>query len=490
MFNKNFYPAISVLILVGLVGGILISSTSDGLTVFAQGQRLSSQSQVDVLENGNEYQIYMPLLEKAWGKSIFGIELHRMNSGGGLNLMKDAGAFWIRRNGLLWSDVEPVQGVRNWDVSPVRSLETELINANQAGMEVILIIRSTPEWAREDPELACGRIKSEALQDFADFVKEAVARYSVPPYNVHYWQIWNEPDADPEHVWSEAPFGCWGNPEEDFFGAGYYTDILKVVYPAAKQANPSIKIVVGGLLLNCDPVEDPVNCAMSTYLEGILVNGGKNYFDAVSFHAYDAYVGLGEYANPNWNSSWDTTGPVVTAKGNYLREILNQYGADDKMLFNSEVAIICGSFYYDPEEEEICTSDEFELTKAYYLTKSYAAAIAIGLDANIWYSITGWRYSGLVKSNLEPLPAFYAYQFARSKLGKALFIEIDDTEPTLFVYKFNLAGQEMQLVWSKDEDPHDVPVPAGSEVWDALGNIVPSNGSVIVEENPYYILYP
>jgi hypothetical protein len=59
--------------------------------------------------------------------------------------MKEAGVFWIRRNGLLWSDVETVQGNRNWQVPRVLALEEQMINANQAGMEVVLIVRSTPE---------------------------------------------------------------------------------------------------------------------------------------------------------------------------------------------------------------------------------------------------------------------------------------------------------------------------------------------------------
>jgi hypothetical protein len=116
---------------------------------------------------------------------------------------------------------------------------------------------------------------------------------------------------------------------------------------------------------------------------------------------------------------------VVAAKWDNLRGIFNQYGAGNKLLFNREGAIICGRFHYDPDYDEIYTSEEFELTNAYYLTKSFASYIATDLDANIWYSITGWRYLGLMKSNLDPLPAYYANKFARLKLGNAVFVEKD-----------------------------------------------------------------
>ncbi|MFU8773798.1 MAG: hypothetical protein ACNA8H_15430, partial [Anaerolineales bacterium] len=416
---------------------------------------------------------------------------HAITEERGLDQMKTAGAYWVRRNALLWSDVEPGRGDRNWDAARVQALEQELINANQAGMEVVLIVRSTPEWARQYPDLACGRIKVEELPAFAEFVREAVARYSQPPYNVRYWQIWNEPDIPTDMREGESRSGCWGDVNEPYYGGGYYAEVLKAVYPAAKQVNPRIKVVVGGLLLDCDPVIDPIGCNSSTYLEGILDAGGKDYFDAVSFHAYDAYVGLGEYANPKWNSSWDTTGPVIAAKGSYLKGVLSQYGAGGKMLFNSEGAIICGPFNPTPEQVEICTAEDFENTKAYYVTKIYAAALASGLDANIWYHVTGWRFSGLLTRDLEPLPAYYAYQFARTQLGDAAFVEKDETQSNLFVYKFMRAGLEMRIVWSKDGSPEVVAVPIGSLVRDAFGDNVPVvNGNVIVEKNPYYIEYP
>lgn len=490
MSKQHFYRLISFMLLAGFLGGMLFISAGVGLASIGQNWLVREQSQENSPNDESANLIFLPYLEKSWGKSIFGIELHSISDRGGLNQMKDAGTFWIRRNGLLWSDVETIPGNRDWQNPRVLALEEQLINANQAGMEVVLIVRSTPDWARQDPDLACGRIKVEDIPDFASFVGEAVERYSKPPYNVRYWQIWNEPDAP--FAKSDDPYGCWGNPNEPYFGAGYYTEVLKQVYPAIKQANPKAQVVVGGLLLPCDPVQNPTDCKQSTYLEGILMNGGKDFFDAVSFHAYDAYTGDGNFENPPWNSFWNTTGPVVAAKGSYLRGVLNQHGAEDKMLFNSEGAIICGPFMPDPEFDEICMSEDFENTKAYYVTKIYASAIATGLDANIWYSVTGWRYSGLLKSNLEPLPAFYAYEFARAQLGSAVFVEQDQTQPNLFSYKFNRAGRELWLVWSKDGSPQMVTgLPNGSQVWDALGNVVPiSDGNILVEKNPYYIEFP
>jgi hypothetical protein len=38
------------------------------------------------------------------------------------------------------------------------------------------------------------------------------------------------------------------------FGGEYYGNMLKIVYPAIKSADPQAQVLVGGLLLDCDPV--------------------------------------------------------------------------------------------------------------------------------------------------------------------------------------------------------------------------------------------
>jgi alpha-L-arabinofuranosidase len=84
---------------------------------------------------------------------------------------------------------------------------------------------------------------------------DAVERYSAPPYNVKYWEIYNEPDA-PKNT-NEPPYGmiygCWGISGDTYFGGEAYGEMLKVVYPYIKSANSSAQVLVGGLLLDCDP---------------------------------------------------------------------------------------------------------------------------------------------------------------------------------------------------------------------------------------------
>ncbi len=208
---------------------------------------------------------------------LTGIELDTFNTANFEWLVK-SGAYWLRYNGLLWSEVEPQEGARNW--SALSELEGNLIQAAQLNLKVILVVRSTPEWAQAIPGHFCGPIESSKLAAFGDFMNELVKRYSQPPYSVKFWEIGNEPDIDPELVSGDNPYGCWGDADDEFYGGGRYAGMLQSIYPRIKSADPQAQVLVGGLLLDCDPVHPPENrdCRPSNFIEGILKAGGGRLF--------------------------------------------------------------------------------------------------------------------------------------------------------------------------------------------------------------------
>lgn len=423
---------------------------------------------------------------------IWGIEMHNISADGGLDLVTDAGADWVRLNGLFWSQVETRQGVYDW--SSLAGLEKEISNATDSGLELILVVRGTPSWAQLVPGAECGPIQEDKIAAFADFMHAAVARYSVPPYNVRYWEIWNEPDviSDPRFLMPDTPFGCWGDPGAPYYGGGYYARVLSAVYPRIKVANPDAQLLVGGLLLDCDPVNPPTlpdggtkDCTPSTYLQGILEAGGGEYFDGISFHAYDYYGGqLGVYGNPNWESSSNLTGPALHAKTRYLRSVLYEYRYPDKYLINSEVALICGNDQKEPE----CASETFNLTKAYYVTIAYAGALAEGLQANIWYSIIGWRASGLVQSGYQPLPALDALQFSARQLRNVTYVDRVDQYPGIMGFEFARDGERVWLIWSHDSEDHLLQLEEmPSAIYDPFGGLLPRTRSLSVTTEPVYL---
>jgi hypothetical protein len=421
--------------------------------------------------------------------SFLGIEIAGEKD---LELADQLGTFWVRRNGVLWHGIEPIEGQRDWDV--MSGLETELKTLSETNREVILIVRGTPDWAQTIPGYYCGPIKEDKLEAYGDFIFELVTRYSVPPYNVKYWELGNEPDVNPEAVLPDMMFGCWGEPEDDYYGGEYYAEMLKVVYPVIKEADPEAQVLFGGLLLDCDPDDPPETqpgsgeyreCKSSRYLEGVLENEGGDYFDGVSFHAYDYYFKtLGHYGNGNWRSSWKSTGPLLIAKGNFIRDILREYGYTDKFLVNSEVALLCGA----TGTEDFCTTGDFQHTKAYYVLQAYTAAKAERLLANVWYSIRGWRGSGLVKKDDTPFPAYTALQFAVGQFDNVQYKGEVTNFPGIMGYEFERGGGHFWVIWAMDDDTHTLILPnQPTAIYDSLGAELLAEKTLTVTVEPFYV---
>ncbi len=375
-------------------------------------------------------------------------------------------------------------------------LDARLVTASEAGINIILIMGGTPPWALKDG-YSCGAIALDKLETFGLFVFDAVQRYSAPPYNIKYWEFWNEPDV-------VNALGCWGDDDVAYYGGAYYAEMLKVAYIAAKAANPDAQVLIGGLLLDCDPVHPPAipdkpgeyrNCTPATFLEGILAVGGGDYFDGVSFHAYDYYQGeLGKYGNSNWNSLWNTTGPVVIAKANYIRNLLARYNQEEKYLMNTEVAVICGR----DGSEAPCQTEAYQQTKAFYAAQVYAAIVSLNIQNNIWYSLYGWRGSGLLARDSSPLPLYHAFAFSSAQLSAItaslpeLAYDTDqDGIANVLAYRFEKDAQLLWLIWSLDGLEHEITLPATpSAAYDVYGNTLPIPGNTwITTLTPVYLVW-
>ncbi|MGC9423723.1 Ig-like domain-containing protein [Vibrio sp.] len=370
------------------------------------------------------------------GTPTFGLEIN--NSATVEKVDGDAGEpknHWVHKNGLMWSEVQKNGPTSNWDVPHVTQLDDYIETISAAGMEVILTIRSTPDWAQkyQDPGLYCGPMAEGFFDEFAYFVAEAVSRYSQPPYNVKYYEIWNEPDAPYLYFLNSptAPFGCWGDPydPQGYFGGGYYGEMLKAVYPALKIAAPDAQLVIGGLLMPADPEiypwdswvrpgDDWVYAEMSKFFEGILVEcQGTECFDFVNFHGY-TYYGRNKTAieleKETYDNFWDDRGGQVEGKLSYLRELMDIYFVDKPVILTEAALLGDNIVDYDPA---------FEATKADYIVWLYARNLAKGIYATTWYHLDnyGWRRSGLLDRNNNPLPAYDAYTVLTDMLDGAIY---------------------------------------------------------------------
>lgn len=424
--------------------------------------------------------------------SLFGIDMYQINSFFGLEKMAEAGAYWVRPRGVYWSEVQPTEG-QPPDWSALAGLETELQNATEKGMQVILLVSSAPDWAlkpgvREDGlPTSCGAIAEDKLADFGDFMYELVSRYKD---RVTYWELWNEPDIDPDLVLPDSRYGCWGDEDSDDYGGSYYAEMLKEAYPRIKQADPTAQVLLGGLLLDCDPERVCPAQKSGMFLQGVIDNGGGDYFDGVSYHAYDYYLGgLGQYFNSKWLSAWNTTGPVSLAKAAYLKSLLVRAGLGDKYLINTEASVVC----------DVGCDDVFEITKAAYVAQSFGSAFASGLEGNLWFSSrAGYRHTDLLYDGTTSTPAYEAYQFAQTKLLNAAYIGNLRNYPGLNGYEFRRndcpgAGEfcRLWLIWSLDGENHTLELPdTPYGIYKYDGTVLPAIQNIQVSLEPVYVELP
>jgi hypothetical protein len=410
---------------------------------------------------------------------VFGVELESVFVGGADVAAR--GVAWTRRNALLWSAIEPTEGARNW--SAVAALEAELIEASRLNLTVILVVRSTPAWARKYAGSGCGPIRSDKFIAFGRFLRDAVLRYKQPPFNVKYWELGNEPDA--QVFQDDRVFGCWGETSERFFGGMHYAQMLRYAYPQIKGADSSAQVLIGGLMSLCNP-DDPVEgyeCGHATFFEGILAICGASCFDGVSFHTYDYYWGLtGRYNQDGWRSRSSTTGPLQISKARFYRSVMQRYGVTGKFLVNTEAAVICWS----------CSpSTGHEITKSYYVPQVFSSAMAEDIRAVLWYSYSGWEGSHLVTAN-GPSLALIAMQVASTKLAESTFsraLEPGDFGGVtgLMGYRFMRGPTEMWVVWSLD-DPEQVTLPrTPSAITNPVGAPISPARQIQITVEPLYI---
>jgi hypothetical protein len=429
------------------------------------------------LQSTDALTVYLPLVLRDYPNPppVFGVQMHGIHNSHGLSEALAGEVHWVRYNAFPWDLIQPGKS-DPFDWTQVH--EASLRNAYENDLQVIASVRFAPLWAQKYKGSYCGPIRQNRFSDFAEFLTALVNRYKNPPYNVKYWELGNEPDAP---VWyNRSGYGCWGEVNDPYYGGRYYGEMLKYAYPAIKAADPDAKVLIGGLLLDCDPNNPPPrkSCTSSRFLEGILRAGGGPYFDIVSFHSYTFYGGtLGGMGNGNWSGS----ATAIPEKAAFLRGVLNQFGYGDKALMNTESALLCND----------ATAQCLD-TQGMYIPRAYAEALAVGLSAQVHYDIKGtWRYTGLLKPDLTPKPVYYAYQTAAGFLSQASYVgPVTGYPPGIEGYTFQKRDGSgyLDVVWSADGSPITVRLNAGEVAYDRYGNAV--SGPVEVSYEPFYIEHP
>jgi len=495
------------LIILGVLGGMILAS---GFTVntYAQTTPVPTPDEPAAI-----YMTFLPLMLTS-GNTVpapvslpFGAETINAIDPGLMANLSSAGGTWTRHTVLEWDRIEPTRtNPPSYIWSQVNNgKETSLAAASSSGVNVIATIKYTPGWAQKYSGIPCGPVAADKFDEFAQFISEAVKRYSVPPYNIKYWEIGNEPDVDPADreptPGNRAVFGCWGDKSQPAsYGGDYYADMLKVVYPAIKAANPNAKVVIGGLLLDCDPANPPPidpkypgvlkDCSSANFLKGILSNGGAPYFDYVAYHGYAWYHPGNATTLPQavdeTNTSWAHLGGVVVGKYNFLRSLMTGFGVNKPIILN-EAGLVCAEWF------SACMPPpaNFYEEQADYLVKLFVRNMSLNITSTIWFTLEGpgWRYAGLFyDTQTTPKPAHDAMTFLTTELAGAAYVAPVNQYTGKWGYELRSSTKKIWVLGASGPTGSTITLPPGwLKVYNKYGATVNPSGNQVFVKSPIYV---
>ena|GEM_PF-1258025 len=348
---------------------------------------------------------------------VFGIEvLAKYCNDDHFNKLLEAGAFSTRYSHMSWARLEPINTTADhfdWEI-----YDQTMAGYEDKGLSPVIIFSDIPSWAGDTQS---GPFNDTARGDFAEFVGAVVNRYSRPPYNIKYWEFFNEPDGTKPDYW--AIINTWG-----YYGKEYAL-MLKAVYPAVKAADPAARVVIGGLAYDNFVNGDSGNFNQR-FINDVIENGGADYFDIMNFHYY-------YFARETWGD--------IIGKADTLKAILAWYGIS-KPTICSEVGI---------------WGDDSNLAlQARYVPKVFARGISAGLEAVLWFPLStraGYIFDGglLREEDLSnPKPAYVSYQTMTSELGDYIYSAVVVTgDPNLEGYEFisSSTGKTKEVIWAPED---------------------------------------
>lgn len=352
----------------------------------------------------------------------FGVQILSSGDPGYFTLANGAGSDWVRLI-VNWEQVEPIRTdppSYNWS-----SVDAMLANAASQGLRPSVVVMNNPQWAVKtlplDPRAAdpttthikAGPTDDAALPAYVEFIQALVNRYKGAPYNVHFWELVNEPDgtdagngADTRPWYPCWTGGCWGAIAGKYWpgspsGPQLYAKMLKAVYPAIKAADPQAQVALGGLAF--DAFQDLPGCAEPysdgslgwfnyCFLDQVLAAGAAPYFDVMNFHYYVYF-----------HDHWDSRGSGIIGKAAAIRNILSARGVS-KLFICTEM----GLQRQDPVTAAL---------QARYAPQELVRVAAAGLIGGIWFTLDPYQAFGLVNWDRTTVPAYQTFQVAVQQLA-------------------------------------------------------------------------
>ncbi len=256
------------------------------------------------IENGAAARL-APIMQPRYGANVAleqystDAELQRA-----LQQVRDLGLGVLRQR-LPWTEIEPRQGAYDW-----APWDRVVAAADAAGMPLILVLDTSPAWARKASDADNPLAPAMHHEDYARFVGAAAERYRG---RVLAYQIWDSPNVAPH----------WGRAEID---PGAYVAMLRLASAAVRAADPAALVLAGGMAPNTETRGR--NMGDVLFVRELCRLGATPYYDALAVQAYGF-----------WSGPYDRRASMEVLNWSRLiliRQELRRLGAADKAIWAVE----------------------------------------------------------------------------------------------------------------------------------------------------------
>lgn len=198
------------------------------------------------------------------------------------------------RHTLYWNRMETTDKPGLYDSKYLTEWENLIDNCRKEGVYLEVLVQGDP------PGLTYADRKT-GYERFARFVTDMASRYP----SIIYWELMNSD--------STCLFGAGDSIYKREQGKNY-AEMLKIVYPAIKSANPAAWVL-------CGSINDATD-----FPQGIYENDGGRYFDIMNLCTYGT--------------------PAVSAfmdRGKSIRKVMMDNGDENKPLWNTGIGMDAGN---------------------------------------------------------------------------------------------------------------------------------------------------
>ena len=330
-----------------------------------------------------------------------------------IEAMRQAGVKWGRQD-FGWARIEATKGV--YDFEPYDRLVERF---TRAGIRIFGNLTGHPPF--HDPRTP------EGVEAYCAFAKAAVARYAG---RVDHWQIWNEPNG-----------GYWkGTPEQ-------YAALLAASGKAIHSTSPRAKVLALNMAF-CDVL----------WAERILKLVPYDAFDIVCFHPYRAFNAPEEKFDwwmrdqyvKSWHKELKDDYPLIRMsfleQTDALIAVLRKFG-EPKPLWVTEMCYNTDLHPYGVSELRSA-----ELTVRFYLN----AIASRKIEKVFWWTLKDGgplqfdkaQMVGLMRHDLEPKYAWYAYAEMTRRLEGKRWVRNDAWGPDAYVAVFSDGAEDTLVAWA------------------------------------------